>query len=94
VDECHHTPSKTFTEAVNAFPAMYRLGLTATPSREDGLGQAIQVYIGPFTGWIEKQDLIDNGYLCEGEAVFFQTGFTPVADPSGGYSLALLGTAG
>jgi superfamily II DNA or RNA helicase len=27
--------------------------------------------------------------LCQGEAVFFQTGFTPVADPSGDYSLAL-----
>jgi superfamily II DNA or RNA helicase len=31
VDECHRTPSRVFTEAVAAFPAKYRLGLTAKP---------------------------------------------------------------
>jgi superfamily II DNA or RNA helicase len=68
---------------------MYRLGLTATPSRGDDLDEIIFWHIGPVTGQIEKQYLLNNGYLCEGEAVFFQTDFTPVADPSGGYSLTL-----
>jgi superfamily II DNA or RNA helicase len=89
VDECHRAPSRTFTQALTAFPARYRLGLTATPYRRDGLDKAIQWHIGPITGRIDKKDLLDNGNLCQAEAVFIKTGFTPVADPSDYYSQAL-----
>ena len=33
VDECHRTPSRTFTDAVTEFDARYMLGLSATPWR-------------------------------------------------------------
>jgi superfamily II DNA or RNA helicase len=89
VDEAHRTPSRVFTEAVDAFPAKYRLGLTATPWRRDKLSKVIFWYVGDITGQVEKQDLLDNGNLCQAEAVFFSTGFTPVADPSDYYSKAL-----
>jgi len=89
VDEAHRTPSRVFTEAVDAFPAKYRLGLTATPWRRDKLSKVIFWYVGDVTGQVEKQDLLDNGNLCQAEAVFFSTGFTPVADPSDYYSKAL-----
>jgi superfamily II DNA or RNA helicase len=89
VDEAHRTPSRVFTEAVTAFPAKYRLGLTATPWRRDGLSKAIFWHIGDVTGQIEKTDLLNNGNLCHAEAVFFSTGFTPIADPSDYYSKAL-----
>ena len=41
VDECHRTPSRTFTEAVSAFDARFMLGLTATPWRRDRLSRLI-----------------------------------------------------
>ena len=37
VDECHHVPANTFCEALMTMPQRYRLGLTATPKRQDGL---------------------------------------------------------
>ena len=89
VDECHRAPSRTFTQALTAFPAKYRLGLTATPYRNDGLGQVIQWHIGPITGHINKQDLLNNGNLCQAEAIVTTTGFSPVADPSDYYNSAL-----
>lgn len=89
VDEAHRTPSRVFTEAVSAFPAKYRLGLTATPWRRDGLSKAIFWYVGDVTGEISKQDLLDNGNLCQAEALFIPTGFTPASDPSESYSKAL-----
>jgi superfamily II DNA or RNA helicase len=89
VDEAHRTPSKVFTQAVDAFPAKYRLGLTATPWRRDGLSKAIFWHLGDVTGEIQKADLLDQGSLCQAEVVFIPTGFSPVLDPSGHYSKAL-----
>ncbi|MBV5268427.1 MAG: DEAD/DEAH box helicase family protein, partial [Burkholderiaceae bacterium] len=37
LDECHHAPAKTFCEILNLFPARCRYGLSATPTRADGL---------------------------------------------------------
>jgi superfamily II DNA or RNA helicase len=89
IDECHRTPSRVFTQAVDAFDARYRLGLTATPWRRDKLSKVIFWYVGDVTGEINKQDLLDNGSLCQAEAVFIPTGFTPVLDPSDYYSKAM-----
>jgi superfamily II DNA or RNA helicase len=41
VDECHTISIGAFTEIVNNLPAKYRLGLSATPSRSDGLTEAL-----------------------------------------------------
>ncbi|MBA4419268.1 MAG: hypothetical protein C0392_15390, partial [Syntrophus sp. (in: bacteria)] len=40
VDECHHTPSTTFMDAITGFNSKYLLGLSATPYRRDGLNPA------------------------------------------------------
>jgi superfamily II DNA or RNA helicase len=37
VDECHRTPSRTFTEVVSSLNPFYLYGLTATPYRRDKL---------------------------------------------------------
>lgn len=47
VDECHHSPSQTFQNIINHFPAAYRLGLSATPERTDGLGPMMVAILGP-----------------------------------------------
>jgi ATP-dependent helicase IRC3 len=37
VDESHHSPAKSWTRVINSIPG-YKLGLTATPQRQDGAG--------------------------------------------------------
>ena len=46
-DEMHHCPSTSFSLA-NNFKARYRLGLTATPERNDGLAHIMNLYFGDF----------------------------------------------
>ena len=51
VDECAHvsgTPTKLkmFSKVLSSIPARYKFGLTATPSREDGLINSMYAYIG------------------------------------------------
>ncbi|WAH39524.1 DEAD/DEAH box helicase [Alicyclobacillus dauci] len=41
IDEAHRVPSDTFWRVVNEFPAAYRLWLSATPTRSDGLTDAL-----------------------------------------------------
>lgn len=36
VDECHHQPANTISDLVNRFPALWRIGATATWRRKDG----------------------------------------------------------
>lgn len=46
-DEMHHCPSSSFSLADN-FMSRYRLGLTATPERSDGLAHVMNLYYGDF----------------------------------------------
>lgn len=46
-DEMHHCPSTSFSLADN-FMSRYRLGLTATPERSDGLTHVMNLYYGDF----------------------------------------------
>ena len=41
IDECHVAPAKEFSSIILQIPAKYRLGLSATPSRSDGLTEVI-----------------------------------------------------
>jgi len=48
-DECHLAPARTFHQVVDAWPAKFRVGLTATPERGDGLDGVIFLTFGdPF----------------------------------------------
>jgi superfamily II DNA or RNA helicase len=46
-DECHHLPGPTLQAAARGSLAPYRLGLTATPERADGLDFLNDALIGP-----------------------------------------------
>lgn len=46
VDEAHHAPADTYLRIISRFPAAYRLGLSATPDRTDGLGPAMVAVLG------------------------------------------------
>ena len=47
MDEAHHVPARTFAGAVGKCPAKYRLALTATPTRTDGLIELLFWHFGP-----------------------------------------------
>lgn len=56
LDECHHVPSTTFS-LVNNFKSRYRLGLSATHERNDGLTHIIKLYFGDFCyNYSERQE--------------------------------------
>ena len=46
VDEAHVSPADTFSKVVASLPAKYRLGLSATPTRSDGLTEIISDIFG------------------------------------------------
>lgn len=46
VDECDSAPCKTYWTALHRVHARYVLGLSATPDRKDGLGEAIEWIVG------------------------------------------------
>lgn len=48
-DEAHHLPALSFLKVLRYCPGRYRLGLTATPDRGDGLGPVIPALTGPET---------------------------------------------
>lgn len=55
-DECHHLPSPSYALAAKAFLAPFRLGLTATPEREDGREASLSGLIGPIA---YRKDIVD-----------------------------------
>jgi superfamily II DNA or RNA helicase len=71
-----------FTEAVNAFPAKYRLGLSATPYRRDGLTQVIHFHVGPLVHEVDPAHLRQIGAILRPEIVTRRTQFTFDRDPS------------
>jgi superfamily II DNA or RNA helicase len=46
-DEVHHLPSPTYALAATCYIAPFRLGLTATPEREEGAGDPYAAVVGP-----------------------------------------------
>ena len=47
VDECHHIASEVFVQALPKVTSKYMLGLSATPSRKDGLMFVAHWFLGP-----------------------------------------------
>ena len=64
MDEAHHAPARSFTEVMLSMPARLRFGLTATPTRADGLTKFMYWTFGE-KAWsishdeLEKKGLID-----------------------------------
>lgn len=85
VDECHRTPSRTFTMAVSAFDCRYMLGLSATPYRRDGLSRLIFWHIGDVHHEIKAEDLQETGDILKVKAIQRFTNFRSWADATTEY---------
>ena len=53
-DECHHLGASNFSRALLKVQTKYMLGLSATPTRDDGLTKVFEYYLGKPVYW-EKQ---------------------------------------
>jgi superfamily II DNA or RNA helicase len=89
VDECHRTPSRTFTEAVTEFDCRYMLGLSATPYRRDKLTRLIYWHLGDLVHEVDKADLLQTGDILRTEVIIRETNFQTDLDPSKQYSAML-----
>ncbi len=89
VDECHRTPSRTFTDAVTAFDARYMLGLSATPWRRDKLSKLIFWHLGDVQHEIKPEGLVASGDVLKAEVILRETEFRPYFDPISEYSRML-----
>jgi len=89
VDECHHAPSRTFTEGLKHFDARYLLGLSATPFRRDKLSRLIYWNVGDVVHKIEQDSLMDSGDVLRAEVIPRETDFRSSFDPSEQYSLMI-----
>ncbi|MBX3225621.1 MAG: DEAD/DEAH box helicase family protein, partial [Labilithrix sp.] len=63
-DECHHLPSPTYALSARLAIAPFRLGLTATPERTDGLDATLAALVGPT---VYRRDIgeLAGEYLAE-----------------------------
>lgn len=77
VDEAHHTPASTFVDVVLTMPALYRLGLTATPTRADGLTSWLWSHLGSERYGVEQADLQAEGAVLVPEVRVVETGWLP-----------------
>lgn len=76
VDECHHVPAATFQRALRLLPAKRRIGLTATPYREDGLTRLLQWSFGDVLLERTTKEMIKLGYLMPASIEILPTGWT------------------
>lgn len=86
VDEAHHCPSRTFSEAVSAFDCRFMLGLSATPYRRDCLTKLIYWYLGDQVHAVNKARLIQEGSIMKPEVLTRRTGFVSEYDLTTEYS--------
>ena len=89
VDECHRIPSRTFTDAVTEFDSRYMLGLSATPWRRDKLSKLIFWHLGDVHHEVDKNYLIEAGFVLPADVIFRETDFRPFHDPVMEYSKML-----
>ncbi|WP_338869334.1 DEAD/DEAH box helicase [Myxococcus stipitatus] len=75
LDEAHHIAASAFHRLVDRCPARYRLGLTATPEREDGLTPLLRLYLGPPLAVVKHADLVARGVLVVPEVRAVETDF-------------------
>jgi superfamily II DNA or RNA helicase len=63
-DECHHLGASNFSQALLKIQTKWLLGLSATPTRDDGLSKVFEWYLGKPVYW-EKQREADSSVLVK-----------------------------
>jgi superfamily II DNA or RNA helicase len=77
LDEAHHAPARTFAEVMASLPGRYRLGLTATPKRQDGLEDILWWTCGRSVYEIRQKELEAQGYTLTPRIEWLSTDWQP-----------------
>ena len=80
VDECHHaigSPTRVmqFYKVLSSLSARYKIGLTATPKRSDGLEKSMFALLGEIICEVSKEEVKHT--TCPVEVHGIKTGYTP-----------------
>ncbi|MEO6638808.1 MAG: DEAD/DEAH box helicase, partial [Ginsengibacter sp.] len=75
LDEAHHAPAVTFQGVLAKVPAKFRLFLTATPEREDGLTPIMHWMAGPVVYAKDTIELMAEGFLMRPDVVIVESAF-------------------
>lgn len=81
VDESHGIAAVSQQRCLRHLPARYRLGLTATPDREDGHTKLVDWSFGPRLLVKTLRELVADGFLMMPRFVMVPTAFTFDGDP-------------
>ena len=82
MDECHRVAAPTATNVLSAINnAMYRIGLSASPWRDDGADLVLEAVFGQVAVDIPASQLIERGYLVTPYIKFVSV--PPVTFPKG-----------
>jgi len=78
LDEAHHAPADTFTSVMNAFPAKYRYGATATVNRSDKLEGILFSVCGFPRIRVTYDELEQGGYIIKPTVRLVTTNYYPL----------------
>ena len=93
LDEAHHVAASTFHSVVDRCPARYRLGLTATPEREDGLTPLLDLFLGAPLVTVTHDELVAAGVLTVPDIHSIETDFQYVYTGAEDYAPMLAAVA-
>jgi superfamily II DNA or RNA helicase len=77
IDEAHHLPADKFRTIAEGLVAPYRMALSATPFREDGLHVELFSLMGGLVYFKSFNELAERGYLANYQVVTVQVRLTP-----------------
>jgi len=75
-DETHRYAAPMWQEAISRFPSAYRVGLTATPERKDGLHEVFFLHIGPIVYEMEGHKRLPTIYKVCTDIMFEEDDYT------------------
>jgi len=83
-DECHHTSAEKFSRALLLINSTYQLGLSATPTRKDGLTKVFKWFLGDIIYQVKRQntDIVKvNRYICSSTTGYYKEHFNKLGKP-------------
>jgi hypothetical protein len=89
VDECHRTPSRTFTQVVSHFDCRYLLGLSSSNQRRDRLSRLIYYYLGDILHQIDSRKATEIRAIFHADVVIRETEFEYSYEHEDDYALML-----
>lgn len=75
-DECHHVKAMALSEIAQLFAARYRVGLSATPDRNDGNYPVVTSVLGEVVHEVSKLQLQNSGVLVRPSVTVVDTDFS------------------